>query len=381
MDHLYATCDPGLEEALASELTAAGASEVAPGHRGVSFRGDRAVLWQVSLRTRVANRVLLRLFDAPAPDREVLHAAVMSYAWPRLFDVDRTIAVDASAARSTLGHTEFVAQVVKDAICDRFRMETGRRPSVDRRAPDIRINIRIVDDACTVSLDASGARLHRRGYRQQTGPAPLRETLAAGILALTGWTPDRPLVDPMCGSGTFLVEAALQARNLAPGLLRLSGEGFAFERWADHDRAAFGAMVAATRAAARPAAGAPIVGSDIHPGAVRQARHNVERAGVADDVSVSEQPLEACRPPGPGGVLVTNPPYGVRLGDRPALEGLYRGLGDLMKQHFAGWDCYVLAGDRDLAKRIGLRPSRRLVLFNGPIECRLLHFQLWAGRR
>ncbi|MEZ4464923.1 MAG: THUMP domain-containing protein [bacterium] len=372
---LYATCDHGFEAVLADELADLGAVSIEPGHRGVAFEADREGCWRITLASRIANRVLVPLAEFPAYDRASLHAGVERIDWPGWFDLDRTFAVDASSHRSNEAHTGFIAQVAKDAICDRFRAETGRRPSVDRRRPDVVINVHLAEDHCTVSLDAAGARLHRRGWRGPTGEAPLKETLAAGMLRLIGWQPDVPLFDPMCGSGTFLIEAALMARRLAPGLLRLGGEGFACQRWAGHDAEAFEAVVTGLRQQGRHAAPL-LVGRDADPDAIRAARLNARHAGVDDLIRFDVGSLRTARAPERPGVILTNPPYGARL---EADEALYRDLGDTFKQQFPGWTAWVFTSTEAPIRSIGLKPSRKIPLRNGPIDCRLCRYDLYAG--
>lgn len=382
MSHtLFATCEAGLEALLAEDVRALGAEEVRPAARGVAFHGGREVLWRVNLQSRLANRVLLTLAEVEAHSRDALYAGVFRIDWPKLFSSDRTIAVDASSFDSSQSNTAFMSQVVKDAICDRFRHATPHRPSVDKLAPDVPINARVFKDRCTLSLDTSGARLHRRGYRTEAGEAPLKETLAAGLLALAGWRGDTPLLDPMCGSGTLVIEAALLARGLAPGLARLGGEGFALQRLANHDAAAFAALAQSLRAAARPTAGVPIVGVDRDPAVIELARRNARRAGVEADIELRVGDVRDVQPIAAAGTIVTNPPYGVRLGDPASLAPLYEELGSLFKHRFGGHVAWVLAGDRELAANIGLRPSKRIPLHNGPIDCRLLRFELYSGTR
>lgn len=374
---LYATCDHGFEAVLADELGALGAHAVVPGHRGVHFAADREGLWRITLGTRIANRILMPIAEFPATSREAFHAGVQRIHWTRWFGVDRTFVVDASSHRSSQEHTGFIAQVTKDAICDRFRADTGRRPDVNRERPDVVVNIHLDEDHCIVSLDAAGSRLHRRGWRTATGDAPLKETLAAGMLRMVGWQPSQPLIDPMCGSGTFLVEAALIAQNVAPGLLRLGGEGFAFQRWVDHDPAAFARVEAELRAQIRPDVIPTLVGWDADLDVLAAARHNARRAGV--NVRYEVGSLNAVQPPeGPAGLMLTNPPYGVRLA---ADQALYVTLGDVLKQRFAGWTAWLFVANEAPIKSIGLKPSRKIPLRNGPIECRLCRYELYSGSR
>ena len=381
---LYATCDEGLEEVLLAEIEAAGGKDARVGRLGVSFRGDREAVWRVNLCSRIANRVLVQLASFRGRDRDALYNGISRLPWPDLMDVDQTLAVDSSVSGLSPGpDPRFVNQVAKDAICDRFRRETGRRPSVDRKAPDLQVNVRISGDELLVSLDSSGERLHRRGYRTRAGVAPLRENLAAGILALAGWDGSAALLDPMCGSGTFVIEAALIARRIPPGTLRLrpGGPGFGFQRWPDYVPAAFQGLVAELRADILPEAAVPIVGSDIDAGLVSVARQNVSRAGVEDDVRLARRPLIDARVPAERGMLVTNPPYGARLDAAEGLEELYRALGTVLKQRFGGWTAFVLCGERGLSRHIGLKSTRKHVLSNGPIDCRLLRYELYSGSR
>ena len=380
---LHATCDVGLEPVLEGELTSFGGRSITVVPRGVTFDGDHETLWRANLQSRVANRVLLELARFRVRDRDQLYAAASRIDWSRWMTPDQTLAVDSRVGGTASLAVQLANQVVKDAVCDRFRRESGRRPSVDRHAPDVPIYLRLIGDEATLGLDSSGARLHKRGYRTEAGTAPLRETLAAGVLALTGWDGQTPLQDPMCGSGTLPIEAALIARNIAPGLLRLrrGGVGFAFQRWLGHEPRSLLRITDRLRSRARKRTRAPIVGSDTHPGVLVAARRNAGRAGVADDVSLTRLNLADAEPPGEGGTLVCNPPYGARLGEPEDLEPLYKEFGDVLKQRYAGWSAFLLAGDRQLAGRVGLRPARRIVLWNGPIECRLLRYELYAGSR
>ena len=381
---MHATCDVGFEEVLAQELMAIGAQGVTAGRRGVSFAGDTEMLWRANLQSRLANRVLAQVDRFTAPDRDAMYASVRSIPWERWIDVDSTLAVDSRIQQSPAPE-QLVNQVVKDAVCDRFRTMTGRRPSVDRKRPDLPINVHLTGENCVLSVDSSGARLHHRGYRKSVGPAPLRETTAAGILAKMEWDPDTPLVDPMCGSGTFLIEAALLARNVPPGLLRLGGGwlGFAFQRWNTHEERDFEALIKRLRSRIYHDATLHLYGSDHNPRALSMARRNAAEAGVGEDCRWRRCGVEEARPPeetAPG-LLITNPPYGERLGAVEDLEGTYRALGDALKTHFPGYRAGVLAGERALAGCIGLKVSRRMPVFNGPIECRLLSFELYAGTR
>lgn len=376
---LFATCARGVEEVLAAELCARGAREVAPGRGGVAFAGEIEDCWRANLWLRTANHVLYRMGGFEAPDGAALYEGARAIPWHEHLTPRMTFAVDCTRSGGPAGltHTHFAALKVKDAIADALRKRTGTRPSVDTRAPDVRVRVHLEGTACTVYLDASGESLHRRGYRPRGAEAPLKETLAAAILLLAGWDGTTPLCDPMCGSGTLVVEAALLARNLAPGL----GRRFGFETWRGFDAARFAVIREAARAAAHRAP-ALIAGSDRDAGALERARTSARRAGVARDIGLSRVSLEDARPPGPPpGVVVCNPPYGERLGDARRLGALYGSLGTALKRRFTGYTAFVLTANLEAAKSIGLSPSRRFVLYNGPLECRLLRYELYAGAR
>lgn len=371
---LFATTDAGLEEVLAEELRGMGVKDLHVRDRGVAFRGGLPTVYRANLHLRTAYRVLMELAEFDAPDREALYEGVRTVFWSDHLSPSLTLGVDAVSHRSALCHTQFICQVVKDAIVDGFRERGGRRPSVDPRTPDIRLNARLQRDRCTLSLDTSGNRLHQRGYRSDISTrAPLKETLAAGILLKSGYDGTLPLVDPLCGSGTFLIEAALMARNIAPGLF---GRAFGFMRHPAFDRALYRDLVNEAKARVKKDVETPIIGSDIDDVALRAARNAACGAGVDDLIRVKKADI-ADLGPLTQGMLVTNPPYGERLGEITELGELYKTLGDNLKKRCVGISAHILTGSKFLAKNIGLRPYRRDILFNGPIECRLLHFNVY----
>jgi putative N6-adenine-specific DNA methylase len=366
---------------LAAELGPLGARAIAPATGGVAFDGDLVLAYAANLWLRTANRGLVPLGEFACATPEELYANVRSIAWPEHLEPTMTLAVDANVRDSTITHSHFVALRTKDAIVDRIRDLRGARPSVDVARADVRVNVRLFRNRATVSLDASGRSLHERGYRKRTGPAPLKETLGAAVVLLTGWAPPAPLVDPMCGTGTFAIEAALAAGDVAPGLL---APEFGFQRWRDFRERAWQALLREARerrraGLARLAKRPPgIFASDRDRLAIESARTNAVSAEVAEVIGFSCAALEQLSPPAEtAGTVLLNPPYGERLGDRDALAPLYTTIGDVLKRRFAGWTAHVLTGDLKLAKAIGLRASRRLPLWNGPIECRLLTYQLY----
>ncbi|MFN3594794.1 MAG: class I SAM-dependent RNA methyltransferase [Thiobacillaceae bacterium] len=368
-------CPRGLEQALADELRELGAESIRPASGGVGCVGDLKLAWRINLWSRLAVRVLQQVDHGRYRNEDDLYRATLALPWPEWFDVRRTIAVHTVAHASPLKSLNFASLRIKDAVCDRFRAECGARPSVDTNNPDVPLLLYLERDTYTLYLDLSGAPLNRRGFRVQAAVAPLNENLAAGILRLAGWRPDTPLLDPMMGGGTLLIEAAMLALNRAPGLKR----HFAFEHLTSFDRVEWARLRRQAEAAARPAQPLPIYGSDIDPAMVRAAQANLRAVGLLDSVQLARADVLDLAPPAPTGILVSNPPYGVRL---PQAEpaAFYRALGDTLKQRFAGWSAWLLSADPALPKRIGLKAARRIPLFNGPLECRLYEYPLVRGR-
>mgnify|MGYP002351711844 CR=1 FL=1 len=361
-----------------ADVTAAGGTEarVVPG--GVEFAGGWECCYRLNLHSRIASRILWRLGVAPYRSEDDLYRQAAGIDWPRLFAVERSLRVYVTAQRSPLKSIEFATLRVKDAICDRFRADDGRRPSVDTKAPDVRVHLFLTDQKATLYLDTSGEPLWQRGHKIAKVAAPLKENLAAGILRLTGWQPGTPLLDPLCGSGTFLLEAAQLALADAPGLGRDPG-GFGFERLRGF-RATLWQRLLTEAADARVAADRlPIWGSDLSADAVARARQNLAHAGIDDLVSVIQADVLERPAPAPTGILVANPPYGERLGEADELAAFYPRLGSTLKRNFAGWDCWFLSADTRLPKLIGLKPMRKIPLYNGPLECRLYGFRMVAG--
>lgn len=374
-DTYFATTSKGLEEVLAGEIAALGGKRIAAGPGGVSFSGSRELCYRANLWLRTANRVLLKISEFDAPSPEALYDGVKAAPWPDLFSVRRSIAVEAAVRDSAIAHSRFAAQKAKDAVADRFREAVRARPDVNLSAPDVRIHVRIVRDRCTLSLDTSGESLNRRGYRADPAEASLRETVAAGIVFLTGWNGNVPLADPACGAGTILIEAALLASNTAPGLLRSS---FGFERLAWHDRKLWESVAAEARDAAHGGGGASIEGCDVSAAAIRGAQRNAEKAGTGGAITFRRCDIREFSPDGPRGVILCNPPYGVRIsGEQDDLPVLYQALGEAFKKRCGGWTAYVLSGNPEVTRHIGLKASRRFPLMNGPIDCRLLRYELY----
>ena len=378
-DSCFASCPRGLEPLLEEELRQLGAHEVRAVAGGASFSADRAVRYRANLESRLATRVLMRLGQAAYRNEQDVYEAALALPWHQWFSPSLSIRVDVNAIRSPLKSLEFATLRIKDAVCDRFRLESGRRPNVDTRLPDVRIHAFLDASHVTLYLDTSGEPLYKRGYRQPGAEAPLKENLAAGLIALAGWQPDEPLLDPMCGSGTLLIEAATRALRVAPGL----GRTFGFERLNDFDAGLLERLRDSARAAEQRDRPLALFGSDLHPSEVERTRLHLRAAGLEGAVKLKQAQVTDLRPPaelrGKPGVIVMNPPYGVRMGEREKLAALYPQVGDWLKQHFAGWRCYIFSGDPALAKAIRLHPSRRTPIYNGPIECRLYEYRMVAG--
>jgi putative N6-adenine-specific DNA methylase len=375
MNHYFASCPRGLESVLESELGDLGAHEISRVDGGVSFAGDLELCYAANLESRVASRVLWQVAHTAYQSERDIYEAVQGIAWGEIFPVEHSIRVDVSAVRAPVKSLEFVTLRIKDAICDVFRAACGRRPDVDTRAPDVRISAFLSATHFTLYVDTSGEPLFKRGYRRSAGEAPLRENLAAGILKLAKWNANTTLLDPMCGSGTFLCEAAMIALDRAPGLAR----GFGFERLASFDQRAWQRLKDAAQARMRVEPGCAIYGSDRYGEALKLARANLEALGVQQHVTLKQADVLEMPAPAPAGIFVTNPPYGVRLHDQQSLAALYPRLGDALKQKYAGWTAYIFTADLRLAKLIGLSPSRRTPLYNGALECRLFEFKVVAG--
>jgi putative N6-adenine-specific DNA methylase len=375
VETFFASCPRGLEQLLAEDLAAAGARDLKQIFGGVHFLADWPACYRANLHSRIATRILWRVAHAPYGKEEDIYRLALDTPWPKWFLAGQTIRVDVTAVKSPLKSVDFVTLRIKDAVCDRFRRDGGTRPSVDTRQPDVRVHGFINGDHCTLYLDTSGAPLYQRGFRQKTVDAPLKENLAAGILRLSGWQPGVALLDPMCGSGTFLIEAAQMALRVAPGARR----EFAFQRLRHFDPAAWKRLLDAARAGEAAAAEAGIFGSDISPVAVRATLANLDRAGLLPAVKLSTGDLLDIDAPAARGILVSNPPYGERVSDHDELAEFYPLLGSALKRHFAGWNCYLISADTRLPKLVRLTPSRKTPLFNGALECRLYEFRMVAG--
>jgi putative N6-adenine-specific DNA methylase len=375
MPDFFAPCPRGLEPILVGDLESLNAQNVRATDGGVQFSGDWAMCYRANLESRIASRILWRVKETTYRTEQDVYKAVFELHWQRWFEVTHTIRVNTTAIRCSLKSLEFITLLVKDAICDRFREHCNGRPSVDTLTPDIRIHVFIEDDKLMLYLDTSGDALFKRGVRSHTNIAPIRENLAAGILRLAKWQPGMPLLDPMCGSGTFLIEAAQMSLNIQPGI----GRGFAFEKLKNFDAQLWNKMREHALAAQLPVKPLEIFGSDLYGDALKTSMRNLEEAGLSESVQLKQANILEISAPAEHGILVANLPYGERMGELDELAELYPKLGDVLKKKFGGWTAYLFTADKAILKLMRLSPSKRTPLFNGAIECRLLEYKIVSG--
>lgn len=374
MVQYFATVARGLESLAAQELQDLGAQSVEPGFCGVAFEGDRALLYRANLWARLPFRILQQLQVFPCESADDLYRGIQTIDWPQYLDPGCTLAVNATGKTEQLNHTHFTALQVKNAIVDQQQQQLGERSDVDVDEPDVRINIHLHRGFCTTSLDSSGGSLHRRGYRLAMGAAPLKESLAAALIKLSGWQPEQAFFDPLCGSGTLALEAGLVALNIAPGLFR---DRFGFESWPDFDSSLLQQLIGEAEAQQRKTLLGPISGSDSDSEILEQARANARQCGISEQVTFSTQALAEVQAPADSGVLLCNPPYGERLGNPDELGEFYRLLGDVLKQRFKGWTAFVLSGNKELARAIRLKSAQRIPINNGGLSCQLMKYELY----
>ncbi len=364
----------GLEPVLAKELTQLGANDVQIGRRMVSFTGNKELMYRANFQLHTAIKILKPIHHFKASSADQVYEEIKKIDWTAYLDDNKTFAVDSVVFSDEFRHSKFVSYKVKDAIVDQFREQTGKRPSISVSNPDLRLHIHIADDQATLCLDSSGDSLHRRGYRQDSVDAPINEVLAAGIILMTGWHGETDFIDPMCGSGTFLIEAALIARNMAPGLFR---KEYAFEKWPDFDADLFDEIY--NDDSQEREFSHHILGYDIDIKAVNTARNNVKAAGLTDCITVEQQDFKNFTQPQEKAIIVTNPPYGERI-STPDLLGTYRMIGERLKHQFTGGDAWIISYREECFEQIGLKPSIKIPLYNGSLECELRRYQLFDGK-
>lgn len=364
----------GLEPVLAQELIQLGANNVETGRRMVSFTGDKEMMYRANFQLHTAIRILKPIHTFKARSAEEVYDEIQKIEWSNYLDNKKTFSVDSVVYSEEFRNSRFVTYKVKDAIVDWFREKTGTRPNISVSNPDIRLNIHIAEDDATLSLDSSGESLHRRGYRQESVEAPLNEVLAAGMILMTGWKGDTDFIDPMCGSGTIAIEAALIARNISPGVFR---KEFAFEKWADFDQELFDTIY--NDDSKEKEFTHHIYGYDIDMKAVNTARINVKAAGLSKEVTIEQADFKDFQTPTEKSIMVTNPPYGERI-STPNLLATYKMIGERLKHTFAGNDAWILSYREECFEQIGLKPSIKIPVFNGSLECEFRKYALFDGR-
>ncbi len=374
MTEFFATVARGLEALAAQELTELGAIDATPGFCGVAFSGDQELLYRVNLWARIPFRILVKLAEFPCLDPTDLFEGLQSIDWQQHITPDLTMAVTATGKNDQLNHSHFTAVQVKRAITEQQKAKLGDRSDVDTENPAVRINVHIEEDSCTVSLDSSGNSLHRRGYRPAVGAAPLKESLAAALVKMSGWQPELTFLDPLCGSGTLPIEATMQALNIAPGIFR---EKFGFETWPSFNQELFDRLFKAAETGEKSALIAPIIGSDHNSGVIQQAQSNAVKCGIDQHLQFLHRELADLEAPADCGVLMCNPPYGERLGRDSDLGAFYGLLGDVLKHRFKGWTAFVLSGNKELAKSIGLKSAQRMPVYNGTLPCQLMKYEMY----
>jgi putative N6-adenine-specific DNA methylase len=366
----------GLEQVLASELVKIGATEDLQIHRrAVSFTGNLALLYKANLHCRTAIRVLkpIKTFNASSADE--VYEEVKKIKWEDYLDLKKKFSIDSVVYSDIFSHSKFVAYRVKDGIADYFTEKYEKRPSVSIENPDIMINVHIAQSTCTISLDSSGESLHKRGYRVSQNEAPLNEALAAGLIMLTGWDGNCDFVDPMCGSGTLLIEAAMIALNIPPGIYR---KEFAFEKWNDFDEKLFDELY--NDQSGEREFKHKIYGSDISPKAIKIAESNVRSAALSKYIELKICPIQQLEPPSEKGIIIINPPYGERIMSDD-IYGLYAAIGERLKHHFMGYDAWIISSHKECLNRIGLKPSKKIKMLNASLECEYCKYEIFAGKR
>ncbi len=387
----------GLENVLVDEIKHLGGNNVEVLNRAVSFEGDLECLYKVNLWSRTALRVLKPIIEFSAHNETVLYKRTRRFDWTKLFDLDQTFAIDSTVYSELFPHSKYVALKIKDAIVDLFRYKyNSRRPSIDIKNPDYRINVHCRENEFTISLDSSGESLHKRGYRQSNQSAPLNEVLAAGMIMLSGWTGVKPFFDPMCGSGTILIEAIMIAQNVPP---RMNRDRYAFMNWEDYD-AQLWADLKIKGLDGKRNVDVSIIGHDIDGREARETQSLVNRLGYGKLIRINNCDFLNSEPPCDAGVIIMNPPYGERMASvsklRPEvsyalklqrrstinnLKGLYKGIGDALKKKYSGWDAWIVSANKDALKSIGLRPSEKHTLYNGSLECKYQKFEMYKGSK
>ena len=366
----------GLEDVLYNELVNIGATDLKKGNRMVEFTGNKVLMYKANFHLRTALRVLKPIAEFKVKNETELYNSIQTIDWSKYFDLEDTFAVDSVVHSDYFSHSKYVALKVKDSIVDQFREKFKKRPNVEVETPDVRINIHISNNLCSVSLDSSGDSLHKRGYRIKTHKAPLNEVLAAGMILLSGWDKKKIFIDPMCGSGTLVIEAAMIANNIPPGLYR---KKFGFETWKDFDSELLEDIYEEESPANKTEI--KIIGSDVSEIATRISEENIANATLKRKIDLFTKPIENFIPPeDETGIVITNPPYGERI-KKNEINNFYKLLGDRFKNSFKGYEIWLLSSNFEAIKHFGLHPSKKMTLFNGALECKFLNYTIYEGSK
>lgn len=374
--NIVAKTQQGLEPILANELEKLGATNIEHHKRAVSFYGDNTVLYKANLHARTALRVLVPIKKFSATNEQQLYDEVKKINWDEYMDANDTLAVEASSNSDFFNHTKYIALKTKDAIVDQFREKYGIRPSVDIEQPTLKLNLHIFQNDCTLSLDSSGESLHRRGYRADANLAPLNEVTAAALIIHSGWNGEGNFIDGMCGSGTILIEAAMYAKNIPPNFNR---KWFGFMGWKNFDSKLWNSIKQEAENNIRPSK-AKFIGNDAVYKVIEIARGNVLKAGLEDDIKLSNKRFEEQKAPEGGGIIIMNPPYGERI-EMEDVNGFYRMIGDTLKKNFTGYDAWIISSNREALKHMHLTASKKLIVWNGQLECKFHKYQMYRGTR
>lgn len=366
----------GFEEVLANELTELGAEDVRTVKRGVQFYGDKKLLYKTNYQSRASLRILKPIASFKAMNENQLYDEIRNIDWSEYLDIGHTFSIDGITSYSNITHSKYLALKSKDAIVDQFRDKFGKRPNVNKDDPDVAINVRIFKNEATVSLDSSGESLHKRGYRVGTGPAPMNEVLAAGLILLSGWKGDTNFIDPLCGSGTIPIEAALFAKNIPSGYFR---EDYSFKRWKDFDADLWSEIKTEAENEIKEF-DKSIIGSDWSGRILTVAKDNVASAGLENTITLKTSFINDLVPVEGGGILIMNPPYGERIKISDIIE-LYKGIGDALKQNFVGYNAWIISSNHEALKFVGLRPSRNITVYSGQLECKYAKFEIYPGSK
>ncbi|HCT31317.1 MAG TPA: RNA methyltransferase [Bacteroidales bacterium] len=370
---LIAKTHQGLEGVLAEELRLIGADEISISPKTISFKGDKEMMYKANIQLRTATRILKPIYSFKARTEDEFYGQAKKYDWSSVMDISQKYAVDSIITSEVFNHSRYIALKLKDAIADHFREKVGKRPFVDPQNPQIRVHVNVIEDECTICLDSSGEPLHRRGYRSTQDSSPINEVLAAGMILLSGWKGDSDFIDPMCGSGTILIEAGLIAHGIPPGIFR---KHFGFENWFDFDEALLQQVY--NDDSMEREFNYSIIGGDISKRAVEISTENVRNAGLQKKVDIKFESIFDFTPPMGKGVVVTNPPFGEKL-KKEQIESFYKQLGDCFKQRFVGYDVWIISSNSEALKSFGLRPATSMSLINGGLECRYYHYPMYKG--